>query len=71
MSDTISGVRAAQLGNAISDAIHHAVVHGLAMDEAVCIVATVAADYARGEYGPDYLPGLATIVIARAKEPMR
>jgi hypothetical protein len=30
----------------------------------VCIVARVAADYARGEYGEDYLPGLADIIMA-------
>jgi hypothetical protein len=65
--ETISGEAPARLGNAVSDAIHRAVTGGMSMDEAVCIVARVAADYARGEYGEDYLPGLADIITDRLR----
>jgi hypothetical protein len=67
--ETISGEAPTALGNAISDAIHQAVTGGMALDEAVSVVVAVAADYARMEYGPQYLPGLAGIVLSSATKP--
>jgi hypothetical protein len=72
MSESVvaQGVSFNKLGNAISDAIHDALSRGMAMDEAVCVVVAVAADYARGEYGASYLPSLAEVVIERGSHPM-
>jgi hypothetical protein len=58
------------LATAISDAIHAALKRGMEMDEAVSCVVAVAADYARGEYGNDYLPKLATVITRRDEMPM-
>lgn len=60
-----TGRNFAILGNAVSDAIHAALKRGMAVDEAVCCVVAVAADYGRGEYGDDYLPQLAEVVVRR------
>ncbi len=43
---------------------------GLDVDEALCIVVAVAADYGRSEYGNDFLPKLAEVVATRADMPM-
>lgn len=43
---------------------------GLGVDEAVCLLCQVAADYARSEYGNEYLPGLAEVVTKRGEMPM-
>ena len=53
------------LGNAVSDAINAALKRGMEIDEACCVVVSVAADYARLEYGNDYLPDLAEVVSER------
>lgn len=58
------------LANAVSDAIHAALEGGMETDEAVCVVAGVAADYGRGEYGAGYLKNLAGVVLERAKAPL-
>jgi hypothetical protein len=58
------------LGNAISDAIHDAMVGGLEADEAASVVVQIAADYWRAIYGPETLPGLASLVVDRAKQPL-
>lgn len=58
------------LGNAVSDAIHAALKKGMEIDEACSCVVAVAADYARGEYGDDYLPRLAQIITRRNEMPM-
>lgn len=60
----------AALGNAVSDAIYHAVSVGMEMDEACCIAVAVIADYARGTYGDRYLPSLASIITRRAGQPL-
>ncbi|MBN9035496.1 MAG: hypothetical protein J0H53_05460 [Rhizobiales bacterium] len=66
----LSGRWAADLGNAISDAIHAALLRGMETDEAACIAVSVAADYARAEYGDAYLQDLAKVVVMRAGRPM-
>ncbi len=58
------------LANAVSDAIHAALAKGMAIDEAVCVVAGVAADYGRGQYGDEYLKAIADIVMLRMGQPM-
>ena len=71
MSDSIlSGRLPNELANEISDSIAAFLQRGMEADEVVCIVAAVAADYARGIYGPGYLEQLASIVKQRAAEPM-
>lgn len=66
----ITGRLPAELSNAVSDAIAAALKRGMEIDEAACVVATVAADYARLEYGEDYLAGLALVVMKRKGMPM-
>ncbi len=66
---TLTGRLPAILSNEISDAINKALRSGMEADEAVCVVASVAADYARLSYGDDYLCGLATVVTSRAGMP--
>lgn len=65
-----TGRNFAELGNAISDAMHNALTRGMEIDEAACCAIAGIADYARGEYGDDYLPALASIVTARAGHPI-
>ena len=69
MAETASGFVYTLLGNQVSDAINAALRMGLEIDEAVCVVAQVAADYARLTYGNAYLPKLADVVIKRAEMP--
>ena len=68
MTDKIyaSGRNFADLSNAISDAIHAALARGMQTDEVCCVMVSVAADYARAEYGNQYLSDLATVVTERA-----
>lgn len=56
------------LANIVSDAISKALDFGLEPDQAACVVVAVAADYARAEYGPDYLNRLAKVVLLRAAD---
>lgn len=65
------GILPAQLANAVSDAINAALQAGMEVDEAVCTVVGVASDYAKGEYGPDYLDQLARVVVAYKERDMR
>jgi hypothetical protein len=67
---TLTGPLPAELANAVSGAISSALKRGMEIDEAACVVAGVAADYARGGYGDAYLQELAEIVRMRAGEPM-
>ena len=66
----MSGRLPADLSNAISDAIHAAIERGMDVDEAACVVVSVAADYARMEYGNDYLGALAEVIKHRASMPL-
>jgi hypothetical protein len=59
-----NGAAHAALANSVSDAI---VASGLDVDVAVCVVAAVAADYARMDLGDGYLPQLAEVVLTRAE----
>lgn len=68
--EIVTGQPTADLANAISDALHAAIDGGMAIDTAVCVVAGVAADYARGEYGDAYLNDLAEVVKMHAGLPM-
>jgi hypothetical protein len=54
----------------ISDAIHRATKRGMRVDEAACVVVSVAADYARGAYGDEYLESLCTVIRERAQHPL-
>ena len=63
---TLTGKLPAKLANEISDAISRALESGMQTDEAASVVVSVAADYARGEYGDGYLNGLASVVTSRA-----
>lgn len=58
-----------ELAQAVSAAIFQALQKGMEPDEAACVVVAVATDYARNAYGPEYLPLLASVVIARAEMP--
>lgn len=63
--------RLPMLANSIASTIEHACEDlGLGIDEAVCIIVQVCADYARHEYGNEYLPKLASIITARREMPM-
>lgn len=68
--EVTAGARQAVLANAISDALHNALVSGLQPDEATCIAVSVAADYARGSYGAPYLTRLADVLIRRGDLPV-
>lgn len=71
IADTIGkGKNFQVLATSISEAIHTALKRGMEMDEAASCVVAVAADYARGEYGDDYLSGLAEVVTRRRERPM-
>ena len=67
---TLTGRLPMELANAVSGAISNALKMGMEIDEAACVVAAVAADYARREYGDVYLEELAEIVKTRASVPM-
>lgn len=74
MADMImvgQGSNFAELGNAVSDAMYHALTGGMAADEAACCAIAVIADYARREYGDEYLKSLAEVVVARARTPIK
>ena len=60
---TLTGKLPAELGNAVSDAIYAALSKGMEPDEACCVAITVVCDYARTAYGPNYLDGLAQMVL--------
>jgi len=67
---TITGRLPNELANATSDLIHAFLQRGMEIDEVCCVVVGVAADYARGVYGADYLIDLAEIVKAAADRPL-
>ena len=62
--------RITDLQNAVSDAMHDAMVAGLELDYIASTLAGVAADYIRLEYGDEALKSLAAVVIARTGEPL-
>ncbi len=70
--EVVSGdARLSNLANAIAVQIEYAVEDcGLGVDDAVCVVVQVAADYARSQYGSAYLPQLARLIIGRGEMPM-
>ena len=57
-----SGPLMAELGNAVSDAIHAALKRGLEVDEACSVATKVVGDYWRGAYGSGDLPNLAALL---------
>jgi len=67
---SITGPLPRELANAVSSAIHFALQRGMAIDEACCVVAGIAADYARVEYGDEYLDNLAAVIKAHAGRPL-
>mgnify|MGYP005828114093 CR=1 FL=1 len=60
----------ATLGNAVAEAIQAALNSGMEVNEATCVVAQVAADYARRHYGNAFLPGLCHVSINRGNDPL-
>lgn len=67
---SLTGKLPAILANAVSDAIHAALESGMEVDEAVCVVAGVAADYGRASYGNDYLDQIAAVVKMQGEQPL-
>lgn len=66
---TLTGSSPARLANDVSDAIAAAQTRGMEVDECLCVVATVIADYARIVYGHDYLDRLAAVMAAQKSRP--
>ena len=66
----VSGKLPTQLLNDVSDAVHKALSQGMEVDEACSLLCTVAADYGRDNYGPDYIEGLVTVLRNRRDEAM-
>lgn len=60
--ETISGAAPAALGNAISDAIHEAMVGGMEADAACCIALKVAYDYWSACYDSPFLLAAASVI---------
>lgn len=67
---TITGRLPTSLANDVSDAIAKALRKGMEIDEAACVVLSVACDYARNEYGDEYLESLAKLIAAQAARPI-
>lgn len=67
---TATGALPRDLGNGVSDAIHAALIRGMEIDEAACIVIAVACDYARGQYGDAFLESLVKIVRGQRGKPL-
>lgn len=65
--EKITGAPAAELGNAISDAIHAALEKGMETDVACSIAVKVISDYAADAYGKEYLPDLAKLLIGNVR----
>jgi hypothetical protein len=68
--EIVTGPIPNDLANEVSDAIHRAMERGLGLDEAACVVAGVAADYLRVEYGDRVLPELCEVITARVGQPL-
>lgn len=68
--ENISGKAQAVLANKISDAMFAATNAGMELDEAVCVVLAVAADYGRYVYGESHLERLAEVVRRRKDYPL-
>jgi hypothetical protein len=66
----ISGKLPTQLLNDVSDAVHKALSQGMEIDEACCLLCTVAADYGRGNYGSGYIEDLVKVLRNRRDEDM-
>lgn len=60
--------RLANLGNAISDAIHDALIEGIEVDAAASVAVAVAADYWLSEGYPRPVTDLAAILAAKANQ---
>lgn len=56
--------------NEIAGCIDRAQEGGLDLDVAVCVAIGVAADYARAEYGDEYLNAMAYVIMQRAGKPL-
>lgn len=71
-AETVAGdQRFPMVANEVAKLIEASVEQlGLEVDVTVCLVAQVAADYARSEYGNGYLPKLANVVTARGSMPL-
>lgn len=56
--------------NEIAESIDRAQERGLDLDVAVCVAIGVCADYARAEYGDEYLDAMAYVIGQRAGKPL-
>jgi hypothetical protein len=56
--------------NEIASSIDRAQERGIDLDIAVCVAIGVAADYARAEYGDEYLNAMAHVIMQRAGKPL-
>lgn len=56
--------------NEIAAVIDAAQERGIDLDIAVCVTIGVAADYARAEYGDQYLKAMAHVIMQRAGKPL-
>ncbi len=61
----LTGSLPADLGNETQMLLERFVARGMAHDEAACVVASAAADFARMQYGDRYLNGLCAVVASR------
>lgn len=66
----VSGAMPNDFANEIAAAIDSAQERGIELDIAVCIAIGVAADYARAEYGDEYLKAMAYVIMQRAGKPL-
>lgn len=67
---TLSGRSPNMLATDIAKAMQSAGRRGMDLDQALCVLVQVAADYARGEYGPEYVEALGKVMRDRCQMPM-
>lgn len=64
-----SGPEQLRLAQAASNLVMYAQQRGLGLDEAICIVAAVCADYGRVTYGPGYIDNLCEVMQVQKTAP--
>ncbi len=69
-AEIVTGAHVNGFANSVSDLIQDGLKSGLELDQTVCVAAGVCADYARAEYGDDYLEALCLVIRARKGKPL-
>jgi len=69
-TEIVSGPEATEVAEVFSAQICGFISTGMRLDVVLCIAIAVLADYARGEYGDDYLDELADVLVSRRNEPL-